>query len=108
MTEVARLRSSAASWMDAGTAVSDLESGSSADSLGDGAVAVVAGDLGMWGWGGGGLVDDEGAAAEGTYFEAAGAAETWGVMEKERCLGIGGGIGVRDFVVYCDVISILG
>lgn len=32
--------------MDAGTAVSDLESGS-ADSLGDGAGAVVAGDLGM-------------------------------------------------------------
>ena len=54
------------------------------------------------------MVDDEGAAAEGTYFEAAGAAETWGVMEKERCLGIGGGIEVRDFVVYFDVISILG
>lgn len=86
--------------MDAGTAVSGLESGS-ADSLGDGAVAVVAGDLGTWGWGGGGLVEDEGAAAEGTYFEGAGAAETWGAMEKERCLGIGGGIGVRDFGVYC-------
>lgn len=87
--------------MDAGTAFPDLGSGS-ADSLGDGAVVVVAGDLGIWGWGAGGFVDDEGAAAEGMYLEAAGVAETEGETEKERCLGIDGVIGVRDFVVCCD------
>lgn len=48
--------------------------------------------------------DDEGAAAEGIYFEGAEAAETWGVMEKERCLGIRGGIGVRDF---CSILRLV-